>query len=308
MITTGFNAEAFGRQRLSVKISRTLQRKSFVSRFRQFAKDGLPDTFSESTGGHIEVRGDRWTYFWDQSASILQRKLWSNTLGVRYDGDQIVAGVGASFEGKKVRQSSFIGNLRYFFSDNLRSISQKLVKRLIKVNVRSNAPGAAVVDGNMELLQNGQLLVSRQLQGDGVTEFFEAKCCGDYELRFVNGTEEVRQGVFVSEVWQEKSVTLTLSDHREMLVDFVVQAPNGSFEAVALNNHISELSESIVSCDGCRYANNYVYVSRRSNVKLLINESLLPFSYQFGGFDHEAVDGAIKDRGRIKVILRGRGQ
>jgi hypothetical protein len=290
-----------------MSINRKLRPIETLKRWPHFAVDEDVDSTSEISGVHLELKNSKWTYYADQSASLISGKIWSNTIGARYEGDEITAGIAGSIEGSNYRLPTFNASLRYFLSENLRSLSLRTSKNRLLVKVRSNAPGVFINGAVVELRKSGQLIATRVSSANGMVEFSEARCCETYNLSVELHGHKAESIVHVTPLSLNPSDLLIIEDHNKLHLDFLLVKPENRFEKANISNVFEEIGESIVSCPGCIQVNNDIYAPKDKRVSFEFNSSLLPFGLELDRIEPDFIDSSDTKTSQIRVLLKARG-
>jgi hypothetical protein len=307
LLGTGLSTKFFGNQRFNMSINRKLRPIETLKRWPHFAVDEDVDSTSEISGVHLELKNSKWTYYADQSASLISGKIWSNTIGARYEGDEITAGIAGSIEGSNYRLPTFNASLRYFLSENLRSLSLRTSKNRLLVKVRSNAPGVFINGAVVELRKSGQLIATRVSSANGMVEFSEARCCETYNLSVELHGHKAESIVHVTPLSLNPSDLLIIEDHNKLHLDFLLVKPENRFEKANISNVFEEIGESIVSCPGCIQVNNDIYAPKDKRVSFEFNSSLLPFGLELDRIEPDFIDSSDTKTSQIRVLLKARG-
>jgi hypothetical protein len=306
-VAMSLNAEVLRRQKINLQFKKKFSQKSIVSRWRYFKEDLDAASTFDAAGLHLEYTQGKWTFFGDQSASILQRAMYSNSLGARYEGESLLVGFGGAFDVKRPRSPALYANIRYFFDRNLGSFALKNSKTLIKVKVKSNAPGRSVPGALVKLLQDGNIIAEKKSSPDGLVEFSEGRCCDEFKITVnANGFEE-NQSVYLTPLSITRSTSVIINDHRKIAVEYFVTENGREPSRVNVVNFYDEINEALLGCDGCSYAGNSIFVPIDGLVTLRVNQSLLPFAYQIEKDDTFEIDSRNENLKSVKVTLKRRG-
>jgi hypothetical protein len=229
------NSIFWQRQKFTVALRKKFSERSFVSRWRQFAVDSQEPSTTENSNEHFELVRQKWTYFYDQSSSLIRKSVLSNSIGCKFEGDSLTTGLGARMDGLDAKRVGYFGDVRYFFDQNLARTALQWSKTSVKVKVKSNAPGVAVVGAKVDLFLDGKLIASRVSSPDGVVEFTEGRCCQDYRVVATFGGMSGEADVYLSAMGLDRLVSVVINDHKKASVNFYVKI-NERLERLNLSN------------------------------------------------------------------------
>ena len=292
-----------GGQSFNFGMREYFKQKSFANRWRFVVKDDVAAGTSEGSQLHLETSKGDWTYFIDQSASIINKQSIGSGMGFQFTGNRFNTAL--RFLRPKLDNGpvTALGDFRYFFDKNIRSVTIGLARSKIKVRVLSVAGDNPVSGAKLDILKDGEIVGGLETSAEGEALFLGARCCGEYEVRAKHRDFSAEGTAYVSASLREPSLTLYIVDHRKIPVEFYVRKSNLELERVNIANFYPEIGEAIVSLAGAMYEGGFIYVPISGSVNLVINDGLLPFRYHVLSVDGAIVDTKIDSPKPVRVVL-----
>ena len=291
------------RHNTGMQIRHNFKDKSFVNRWAFVSKDLGPGATAESSTLHLEFGGGKWTYFVDQSATMIKKDIRGSVAGFRFDGDKVQASASVSRFQPTKGPFSFVAEFRYFFDENIRSLALRSSKTKIDVAVLSNAGDKPVGGVVVNLLLNNTVIGSAVSSPEGRVAFTEGRCCEEYVVQAEHLKQTMSAVVLISPGNLERSVKLYVNDHKKVQVEFFLQSTKNGLEKLNIQNYFPEIGEGILGHHSAVYSNNSLLIPIAGLVDLTMNEQLLPFQYRLISVSGDKFDTTVDGVQVVRILV-----